>query len=454
MDKGCETPVESGRKDQYVTLAQMFAPVVCFHTQERFFPVDLPSTFAKSRLYRFRDRTHAKEYDPISDHPTLLDMAGGEPSYFTTVDRWREIPNVLKKPPFLMPVPWDPDLDSIYQKYAGGAIDAKLTTYVTACRPREVPNYQDLLARGTLRNGAVWAAILEGLLLNYYFFFPALKSPELRREGDWAGLSVLLHNDNPETAKPVLYCFHKKFRDPGTGLEAYGPGDEGFRTPKQVVLTGGATEAVWRRCRVYVSLGRHNCYSTVPLTQKAHFKSGIPWGANPQKVESGAYRPAPDKSITGDTDWSWTAGFLFPLLFLLACPHAGGKKSKYTGYQEGDDEFQSWSPAVANPVADDPTMSSTYPSPDWGYTQRHLQVKYVDTHDQELATFWNYPGYWGAAEQDDYTGMVTKGGDEAAEVTQETWGRFGGARRPNLSAWFLWNLYWDAEFGTDAGGVA
>lgn len=382
MDKGCETPLDAETKNRYIALAQMYAPIVLFDTRERFFPVDLASTFAKSRLYRIiGDRTREANNELVSSHPTLVDMASANDNYFTTVDRWRPVPNTVSEPPFSMPAPWDPDLDTIYQKYASGAIDARLTTYATVCKPREVPNYRDYLDQHSLRDKTVWLALQEGLLINYYFFFPALKAPELRREGDWGGISVLIPHDAPEISfPPALYCFYKKMREPRTGLEGFGPGDEGFRTVKQVENKTSANEDVRRRCLVYVSLGRHNCYAHPP-PYNTQVKSGIPWGADPKKVESGAYRSIPGikSTVTSDTDWGWTLGFLFPWLFGLLCP-ARGKKTKHTVYQDVNDEMRSMTPGLS-PVAEGPNITSTYPSGDWGHSERQLQVKYVDTQD-------------------------------------------------------------------------
>ena len=66
-------------------------------------------------------------------------------------------------------------------------------------------------------------------------------------------------------------------------------------------------------------------------------------------------------------------------------------------------------------------------------------MRYVDLGDADTAARWGYPGAWGGAT------MV-----DAPDVSGDYhhhWGWHQGVRRPNLSAWFMWNLLGDSAVG-------
>ncbi len=51
-DKGCGTPQDATRKQIQMRLVQLFAPLVYFEPDERFFPVDLSTTIKYSSLWK------------------------------------------------------------------------------------------------------------------------------------------------------------------------------------------------------------------------------------------------------------------------------------------------------------------------------------------------------------------------------------------------------------------
>lgn len=250
MIPACSAALEYHRKLTFQKLAQLFAPVVYFDPQERFFPVDLPSKLSASSLYRV-DGERYKEY-PIVVKPqgTIIpqdlvwdDTIGSQGDYvteryFMSVAGWdQEVKKIDALSPFYIPSP-KPRIDDIHHLYSTGSINARLTMYATICAPlAEVPNGR-LFDVFIAINPSVSAAIKEGLLINYYFHFPAGESPEsepskLKYEGDWSGISVLLskipHPDRLDEAEPVLTCYYSKSRSPTTGIDYFVAGLDGFR---------------------------------------------------------------------------------------------------------------------------------------------------------------------------------------------------------------------------------
>ncbi len=456
---GCETPQNKADKDIYRRLVAMHAPILAFDPDERFFPVDLPSTRKASALYHITgDRTNANNKQLVTKSIQDIDLANADKDHFTTVipeERWKTEINTISQPPFKMPVP---DIKAIHQRYKGTGIDridAKLTIYGSVCRANVVPNYKELLEQRTLKDPKIFLALGEGLIINYYFFFPAMDTPELKREGDWSGISILLDRvpspNDLSSAKPVLLCYFKKVRDLFTGYDYLWSGPEGFRTPnKGVIMSSVDGEMVASHPLVYISKGRHNCYFENYQSETTTLPTGSPWipAPDPEKVEDGAYSSKQEGGTSGESeDYSWMLGFLFLPLFLLACPARGRKSGRI--YEDVEDVKRSGGHDIK--PEKNPSASTNYPpSGQPGPTPYKLDVEYVDT-DSDLAmkANWGFAGYWGVAEREahPFKGFVE---EEVGATTQEIWGRFGGVRRPNLAAWFLWNLYFDTFYGAGA----
>ncbi|HEX6870829.1 MAG TPA: hypothetical protein VF163_07005, partial [Micromonosporaceae bacterium] len=192
LDHGCESPGTNTVRDVYRPLAEHFAPTLTFDPAERFLPVDLPSTAGASTLHKVTgDVVEGREILNPGDWNYQMDWGTGAPDnlrgktreYFTSICPWDKMVNEWAQPPYSMPVPCT--VDQIAARYTGPAatIDATLTMYATVCRPTQVPNYRGFLAGRKLEDPAVRVALDEGLLINYYCYFPAADTPWLRREG-------------------------------------------------------------------------------------------------------------------------------------------------------------------------------------------------------------------------------------------------------------------------------
>lgn len=454
---GC-IPQDANLKQKYEQLAQIFAPVVYFDPKERFFPVDLPSTIAASALYRFDGKPYNEEpvEPPIKNYGSInpVDLSLAERNFFTTVVGWKPEIKDTENAKIEMPVP---KIDEVYKKYSTGVIPAKLTTYSTVCIPKDVPNFQFLQQFPPRYDEIMLYLSEEGLLINYYLYFPAMDSPEVKREGDWSGISILFGR-RPEIDKlsmPLLTCYFKKL---GHFLWA---GSDGFRMWDKVKRVKDQTTGLDTHPIVYVSLGRHNCYYepvnvTIPIDP--------PWkpGPDSNKIEGGDYTPAPTGgTLTGGWDPmfpTWTYAVFDGLMLLFeACGSLGCVEFDTSGLpggsQDVNDSIKSGGyesdPESAQPA---PPMDDSYPSkpPVPGVPQNlKLNVVYVDVDDPATKANWGYKGSWGAAEVEDYTYWDYYKG--RYEYYTSHWGRFGGFERPNLGPWFLWNLYWDTVFGSGGG---
>lgn len=480
LDKGCDWSANDVR-DVIRPLAEHYAPTLTFDPAERFFPVDLPSTAAASSLHRMRPEIiqgvekyypdHEKLSDLVESKVTPAVLQGRDRKYFTSACDWGRTLQEIQ-PSYYMPSPCS--ADDIAAKYAGpnATIDATLTMYATVCRSRQVPNYHELLERGTnqllpdrqlVRDPEVNAALNEnGLLINYYFYFPAGHTSWLHREGDWAGLSILVDQkppaNQPERAKPVLLCYYKKVRNIFTHWEYFVPGASGFVAPGDVVWLPGPTPNVASSPWVLISLGRHNCYPSrgaAGTVQSWTNSNSTPWSGDPEseKIEKGGYKTPTDTSVVGTSGWdeddTWALlGLLFPPLWLNLCP-ARGKPRRAVQKNETDVNKPGGPDAgpVTGGAAPQPGYSTKYRQVTQGAFPK-IQVVYVDTNDQATRDYWSYHGSWGTAELEQYP-FYYEGSENEEHVIKS--GRYGGAWRPNLAAWFIWNLFFDRVHG--AGDV-
>ncbi len=267
-DKGCGTPPAAAEKRIHRRLAQLFAPVVYFEPEERFFPVDLPTAIQSSSLWRM---------DPLAKPPTaqrekdfgainaVQDLPAAGSDHFTTVVGTDVIQKEVEgQQPFDMPAPL---IDPIYNRYADGTVPAVLTVYATVCTARDVPN-SSLLSKCSDKD--VQHGMAEGLIINYYFYFPACEAPEFKSEGDWSGISLLLREAPTQLAQlasaeqlagflPVIACYYRKATKFAPPLPSFVAGDHGFRRWQDVRRTAEAGVGADTHPVVYISRGRHNC---------------------------------------------------------------------------------------------------------------------------------------------------------------------------------------------------
>lgn len=452
--KGCLTPSISSDKDRYKKLVDIFAPVVYFDPDEIFFPVDLPTTVTASELYKVEGKPYEEKAVLVLPKipPKLsssdLDSAGS--NHFTTIAKWKNIKRKIgSNPPkeVTMPIP---KIRDIHKEYTTGKVSAKLTMYATVCKLQNVPNFHFLekfppdIGLGKLK---------EGLLINYYFYLPAMFSTEHDREGDWSGISILFAEEPSPDTKTLVAQFNKKmgawvsyYRKISDYLISYDIGIRSWSKVSRVKDKSGLET----HPKVYISLGRHNCYYEPVNTKISEYPSWTPL-PEPGKIEKGQYSPSP----TGDTekvliggdnfDDPWWVYAIFPHMLLFAMC-GGGCKFDSSGlkpsYHDNSDSVKSGGVGAIpdsaetgkTPSSDSyPTKKPTPKAP----INLKLNVVYVDTNDRNMREMWKYKGSWGAAEVERYYGSF--------------WGRFKGFERPNLSSWFLWNLFWDVTFGSKGG---
>jgi hypothetical protein len=455
--KGCYTPKDTNLKNKYIQLVKIFAPVVYFDPMETFFPVDLPSTVTASSLYKVDGKPYEEKATQIKAKVTSADLDSADSNHFTTIVGWNsEKRTISGDPPTEITMP-TPKIKEIQNDYSTGKVPAKLTMYATICKPKEVPNY-NFLESWPPRIGLKY--LQEGLLLNYYFYFPAMVSAEHNHEGDWSGISILFGKE-PDTdrnqlktlledMKAVWTCYYRKMNDFMVGY------DVGIRTWEQVSKVNDLTTNLDTHPKVYISLGRHNCYYepvNVNLAVTPKWESST----DPSKIEKGEYNPPDSNTIVGSSDLSspWWLYALMPwMLFFEAC----GATCKFDssglkgGYSDVNDSVKSggYEGAPDSTQQGKTSASDSYPSgkPTSGQpVNLKLNTVYVDLYDKTMKEIWKYKGSWGAAEVNEYE-YWTEDRDGNKEYSKSRWGIFKGFERPNLSSWFMWNLYWNVGFGS------
>lgn len=460
--KGCYTPKDVKLKNKYIQLAKIFAPSVYFDPAEIFFPVDLPSTVSASSLYKDDGKPYPAKPTLIKSNINSSDFNKTDNNYFTTILGWGHEVRLIGKPPKKIELPI-PKIQDIHKEYSTGKIPAKLTMYATICKPKEVPNY-DFLEKYNPRIGL--SALEEGLLLNYYFYFPAMVSPDDKREGDWSGISILFEtksivdNNNVtdkkflkallEDRKGVWTCYYRKMGDLIIGY------DIGMRRWDQVRKVKDLVTGLNTHPKVYISNGRHNCYYE-PVTTKISITPKQLPHSDAGKIEKGEYTPPESNTVTGSTDlampgWAYV---LFPfMLFFEACGavckfDGSGLKGGYQdvsdsvkpgGYEAGSESTQKGKPSSSD------DYPSGKPSPGKPVSLK-LNLVYVDHYDKVMKETWKYKGFWGAAEVDEYNYWLEDSNGKKV-YHKSRWGEFKGFERPNLSSWFMWNLYWNTTYGS------
>jgi len=451
--QGCLSPKLAANKDWYKRIVNIFSPVLYFDPDETFFPVDLPSAVAASGLYKVSGKPYKEKavLVPPKTPPTLKssDLASVDSNHFTTVSKWKETKRKVGDPPeeLTMPIP---KLGDVYTKYTSKKIPAKLTMYATVCELKDVPNYQFLEKYHPVIG---LGKLADGLLISYYFYFPGGYCAEYDREGDWSGISILFGMKPSGDPKKLEVQFKNKmpvwvsyFRKVNNYHISY---DVGIRSWSKVSRVKDDSGLVTHP-KVYISLGRHNCYFepiNTKISEAPHW-TPIP---DPKKIEEGDYSPSPtgntDNILYGGDDFDdpWWIYVLFPHMLLFDMCGIGcefDSSGLPPSYQDSNDSVRSGgveaSPDKAKtgktPSSDNyPAKKPTPKSP----INLKLNVVYVDTDDQSMKEMWKYKGSWGAAEVTKYSG--------------NQWGKFKGFERPNLSSWFLWNLFWDVTFGSKGG---
>lgn len=452
-DKGCPTPVGTNLKDTYKRLLTVFCPILHFHPEERFFPVDLPSTIKNSALWK---------YDPSVDlAPSActklinkgqitnpkVDLLPTTADHFTTVtdmswfNRVREDQTVIKLP--------EPKLDKILQVYRD-EIQPELTIYGMVCKTRETPNIQ-LLLNSTSMNANVHSAIAEGYLLTYYFYFPAYESKNLASEGDWGGIALLIKNipnsfndlqNNITKFEPILSCYFRKTTDgypPSPHLVAH---PNGIRRWKDVTKTNDTSVNHHTHPKVFISKGRHNCYYNAFDKNVSQFSPWRPY-ITADGVEGEKYTPGPvNNTIVGEADWGaipWYAYVLFPPLALfVACASGCEYPAHFDSSGVPPENLDNTETTDENGYDALPgSTGSSYPSkPANQVTPSQqtisLKLELVDLWDPDFAAIWQFPGTWGSA---------------TTETYGSKWGYIQGVRRPLLAAWFNFNLFVDYIYG-------
>lgn len=455
-DKGCSTPVGTNLTDMYKRLLTVFCPILHFHPDERFFPVDLPSTIKSSALWK---------YDPNVDltpaactrilnrrHITnpSTDLLNTTAYHFTTVTDMNWFTKQIEGIPSIQQP--EPKLDAILQVYRN-EIQPTLTIYGMVCKIRETPNFQ-LLFNSTPSNLEVRSAIAEGYLLTYYCYFPAYESKNLASEGDWSGITLLLKaipnsfgdlKNNITKFEPVLCCCFRKTTDgypPAPHLIAH---PNGIRRWQDITKTHDSSVNHHTHPKIFVSKGKHNCYYTAFDKNVNPFS---PWQSyiTSDDVEGEKCTPGPvSNTITGETDWGeipWYAYILFPPLALFVACASGCEypwnfdssgvppenlDNKETTSEDGYDGLPN-------------STGSTYPNKPAsqaapGQKTVSIKLEYVDLTEPDLSAIWRFPGAWGSATLRTYASKF---------------GYIQGVRRPLLAAWFNINLFADYVYG--AGG--
>lgn len=456
-DTGCPTPADNKLRDLYQRLLLVFCPILHFHPLENFFPVDLPSTIKHSALWKYDPKvtlapaacTNVIKKGQITN--PAVDLLPADVNHFTTVTDMKWFDKQIEGlPAAKLP---EPDLQKVLQVYRD-LIKPELTIYGMVCKARETPNSQ-LLISSTM-DAKIHAALAEGYILTYYFYFPAYEDKYLASEGDWSGIALLVKalpnsfedlKNNIAYFEPVLSCYFSKKYDeypPAPHLVAH---PQGIRRWQDVTKTKDDSVNHLTHPKVFISKGSHNCYYTA---FDKNVNSYSPWKPyiTSDGVEKEKYSAGPvDNTIVGYTDWGeidWWEYCLFPpLLPLVLC--GSGCEYPFHFDSSGIAPENSDHPETTNENGYDGLPSaggSSYPSKPAsqagpGPQTISLKLAYVDLSDKNFAAIWQYPGAWGSATR--WT------------IDTSKYGYIQGVRRPLLAAWFNFNLFVDGLYGP--GGI-
>jgi hypothetical protein len=233
-------------------------------------------------------------------------------------------------------------------------------------------------------------------------------------------------------------------------------GKNGFLKWDKVLRWQDLTTSLDTHPLVYISLGSHNCYYR-PSSWNEIYPPGW-WPLDPDKIETGAYYPGPagggtligGGESTEEIFPTW-ALIVFPPTFILEiCGHVceelpvefdrsgvpvslGLDSIKVGGYETAPE-------TTSTPV---PPAGDSFPPPHTAASPSHyrLNVEYVDLTDPGNRSLWGYPGFWGAA-------RACFLSDTQNNQLHTSDAKYGGLKRPNLGAWFLFNLYTDPVYGS------
>lgn len=422
--------------DLYQKLAERYAPVLRFHEGERFFPVDMESHINNATLYGTGSPYYEIKLNETERSEVFRLLTNATDDNFTTVTS--SIDNDSD------PQKITPNIEEIYNLYNSGQIKSRLTIYATVCRVKDMPNF-DLIKQLQPKEKRIIDPD-NGVILNYYFFFPALESIDYMRECDWSGISLIFSpipdKDQLDKNPPILTCYYNKIY-PGVGekIDYFNSEPDGFSRWEDNKLqkiedpvTGLKTHPV-----VYISYGRHNCYFTA---KDANISPHYIDNSLHEKIEKGAYpfNPNPSNVLIGGnhemSDGTKVIIAIMPwMIFFWACgatcefDSSGIAPDDPNVTDEVNDKGHEATPEKGS-IQDYPT-----PAPATGKKQLKMDLVYVDLKNEEYLAYWSYNGFWGVIRQDKYSNSA--------------WGNFKSVKRPNLGPWLLWNLFLDPIYGSN-----
>lgn len=251
-----------------------------------------------------------------------------------------------------------------------------------------------------------------------------------------------------------MACYYRKTASGAPPAPHFVAGVTGFRRWSQVARGREPSVGLDAHPHVYISHGRHNC-NFRPGTANVPLET--PWGDfSANGIEGGKYSSAPAENTlegrAGDVDLpAWVYIPFADILPYVLCANGceppvqfDGAGVPPPGYQDGVDRTDPGG-YEAQPAA----KGGSYPKKAAGTgggppKKLSVRIRYVDLSDPDTDARWGYPGTWGAATKVDAP-------DQSTDAIH-TWGWNLGVRRPNLAAWFMWNLFIDNAVG--CGGTA
>ncbi len=453
---------KESQQQLYRELVKIFSPRLFFDPQERFFPVDLLSTFKSSSLwlvdpsapFESQKSTMLKAAGEID---LIADLSNASEYNYLTVAGTGEAECKFQDSSFNVPVP---RIDKVYELYSQGIIPSELTIYASVCQASQAINSK-LIIQPNCEAGdqEVFNAIAEhGLLLNYYFYFPAYESPEIQTEGDWSGITLLLKKPKVDSSGnivrpedlPILACYYQK-STPWPWAHKWDPSikfwaeNKVFRRWDQITKDIDGETGLATHPFVYVSLGRHNCYFE-PTTTSVGITDYSPFTTD--SIENGQLSPGPsDRTITGSQDWYSTPMAvmyaLCPVIYLIAICANGCEPPiqfdpEISLNESGEDQVKEGGYVGGASPAGSIYPKKTAENQPVSHRSFDLKLVYVGQDGSETAHLWTYAGAWGGASV--FMDLLPDG-------TVRNYGFYRGVRRPILSAWFLWDLFTNWQYG-------